>query len=176
MSVKQIKNILNLDTLSIIKKNNMDVFIKQINNLQKSKEFWNYKIVQFSNDVSIYNLPTDSLEFDLIKKDIDKLNLEVNIQGIMYYYWQPGSYIPWHNDGIYSNSITIYLNNKWDYSEGGLFLYKDGNDIKTIIPSDNLGVIQTGGVEHSTTITNTESPIRKTIQIFLNDKKHNTLL
>ena len=47
MSVKQIKNILNLDTLSIIKKNNRDVFIKQINNLQKSKEFWNYKIVQF---------------------------------------------------------------------------------------------------------------------------------
>ena len=43
MSVKQVKNILNLDTLSIIKKNNRDVFIKQINNLQKSKEFWNYK-------------------------------------------------------------------------------------------------------------------------------------
>ena len=62
MSVKQVKNILTLDTLSIIKKNNRDVFIKQINNLQKSKEFWNYKIIQFSNDVSIYNLPTDSLE------------------------------------------------------------------------------------------------------------------
>jgi len=176
MSVSQIKNILNLDTLSIVKKNNSEIFFKQNGNLQKSKTFWNYEIIQWSNDVLIHKLPTDSLEFDLIRKDIDNLNLGFNVKGIMYYYWQPGSYIPWHNDGIYSNSITIYLNNKWDYSKGGLFLYKDGKDIKTIIPSDNLGVIQTGGVEHSTTITKTESPIRKTIQIFLNQEKQNTLL
>jgi len=83
MSVSQIKNILNLDTLSIVKKNNSEIFFKQNGNLQKSKTFWNYEIIQWSNDVLIHKLPTDSLEFDLIRKDIDNLNLGFNVNGII---------------------------------------------------------------------------------------------
>ena len=44
-------------------------------------------------------------------------------------------------------------------------------DIKTIIPKYNRGVIQTDLVQHSTTITTTDSPIRKSIQAFQMDKE-----
>jgi hypothetical protein len=168
MNVNTIHNILSNNTLEKILEHNLKIFSKEP--LKSSLSFWKDRIVEYSNNVSIYNLPKESLEYNLIKSDIYKnYNLKYDIGGIMYYYWESGSYIPWHSDGGYGNALTIYLNKEWDYKWGGLFQYYD-DGIKTIIPESNLGVLQTGHVNHSTTITNKDTPIRKTIQIFFSNE------
>jgi len=175
MKLKIIENILSNPTLESVLNHNKNVF--ETKDLRESHGFWNQKIIEYSNPVKIYELSKNTLEYNLIENDINLLKLENKIISIMYYYWPPGSYIPWHTDGqSFTNAITIYLNNKWDYKWGGLFNYIDDSEIKTIIPKNNIGVIQQGTVAHSTTISSKNSKIRKTIQIFLKDLPKETLI
>jgi Rps23 Pro-64 3,4-dihydroxylase Tpa1-like proline 4-hydroxylase len=155
--IEVVDNILSKDTLTKVIEHNNKMNMRSL--CTNSLHHWREEIIHFSKEVRIYNLDENSEEYKLIEKDVGKC------KGILYYYWQPGSYIAWHHDQMHDKAITIYLNDEWNYKDGGLFQYMD-KDIKTIIPKHNRGVIQTGFVEHSTTITTTDAPIRKSIQIF----------
>jgi len=130
---------------------------------------WKDGVKHFSKPIEVFevvNTNTITLINNAIKKtDISPLNKNV-INSVLFHKWGPGSYIPWHNDSNYSAGLTVYLNDDWNYKNGGLFLYKDDEDIKTIVPQKNKGVLQIGGVPHSTTIISKDSEPRKTLQIF----------
>jgi Rps23 Pro-64 3,4-dihydroxylase Tpa1-like proline 4-hydroxylase len=85
---------------------------------------------------------------------------------MMFYYWTPGSHIPWHNDSIYNGGITIHLNENWNPDHGGIFLFEDGNNIRGIYPKINTAVEQFGKVHHCVCPTTTHSDVRRTIQFF----------
>lgn len=132
----------------------------------KTNHSWDYRIVKDSNLVLINYLTMDNSLYEKIKNIINKKCLIDKIKNIMFYYWMPGSHIPWHNDSGYNGGITIYLNKSWDEDWGGIFLLKDGNMINGIYPKQNRSIIQYGGVPHSVAPTTTNSDVRFTIQIF----------
>jgi len=169
MNIEIIHNILSEKTLTLVNKN-LEYIRKGTSSFFNSKDVWHKEIIEFSKEVFIHILPKTSKEFDSINKDLLKLNLNRPPKVIMYYFWQPGSYIPWHTDKIYSNTLTIYINKEWDYSWGGLFQYYTNKEIKTIIPGYNIGLLQSGDLKHSTTVTTSTSPVRISIQIFFDDK------
>lgn len=130
---------------------------------------WGENIRGNSKPVHIHPITCKNIQ-GIVKKnlelyDIEPLNKNV-IKGMMFYYWSEGSYIPWHTDENHSAGLTIYMNDTWNYQNGGLFLYNDNDEINTLIPSRNKGVLQVGGIDHSTTIVRKGSKVRKTLQIF----------
>lgn len=84
----------------------------------------------------------------------------------MAYLWQPLSYIPWHDDNGAAGGATIYLNKEWDPNWGGYLLWRKGKEVKCLEPKFNRLVVNTKLIEHSTTLTTAEAPLRQTIQIF----------
>ena len=130
---------------------------------------WGYELVQESSPVLINDIPDDSLLFENIKNQL-KLRSEIpESQEIkmMFFYWTKGSYIPWHTDQNYVAGVTIYLNDVWGRDDGGLFLYREDEQIKGIIPEFNMMVIQTGGIDHCVTPVIRVGSIRASIQIFI---------
>lgn len=175
MNIEVINNIFSKQVFDIIENHNNSVY--DGDSLKSSHDFWNQSIIEYSKKVLVYQLQENTYEYNLIKNEIIKYNINKSLKGILYYYWQPGSYIPWHNDGVsFTNALTIYLNKEWEYTHGGLFQYEIDKEIKTIVPEMNMGVLQHGKINHSTTITKQDTPIRKSIQIFFEDFKKKTLL
>jgi Rps23 Pro-64 3,4-dihydroxylase Tpa1-like proline 4-hydroxylase len=89
---------------------------------------------------------------------------------VMNYIWSRLSYIPWHNDNIHANAVTIYLNEHWDPDWGGIYLYYttiEANIIRGYVPKFNTAVKNNNRIAHSTTMVSmdAESP-RVTIQLF----------
>lgn len=126
---------------------------------------WGETVTEFSKPIKIKVLETKDTHYQLIKNNIYHL-IGRHPDGIYYYYWGPGSYIPWHADEIYSSAFTIYMNENWNYQDGGLFQYYINGKIETLVPHANLAVMQTGKVPHSTTILSKNAPIRKSIQVW----------
>jgi Rps23 Pro-64 3,4-dihydroxylase Tpa1-like proline 4-hydroxylase len=112
---------------------------------------------------------------DLEKSESDDIILRLIARGIldhprfavMMYAWTKLSYIPWHNDVGHNIAVTIYLNDQWPIDWGGLFLYRDGADIRGYAPRFNTGLRNQGNVLHSTTPVSldAETP-RFTLQLF----------
>jgi hypothetical protein len=132
----------------------------------RTNYIWEPGIVKDSNLVLIHDLNTDNVLYKKIS-DIIKTKCQIDtIKTIMFYYWTPGSHIPWHTDGNHNGGITIYLNKSWDEDWGGIFLYKDGDLISGLYPKQNRCVMQHGGIPHSVAPTTKNSDVRLTIQIF----------
>lgn len=132
----------------------------------RTNHFWKPNVVKDSNLVLIHVLGPDS---DLHQKisDVIKNKCQIDtLKAIQFFYWTPGSHIPWHNDGIHNGGITIYLNKAWDEDWGGTFLYKDGESINGFYPKPNRSIMQCGGIPHSVVPTSKNSDVRLTIQIF----------
>jgi len=174
MNIEVIKNILDNKTIKDLT-SHMDKVYQNREDLvfNNNLSLWNQDIIEYSNEVLIYNLDTRNKLFSSISKDLFKLNINKSIKSILYYYWLPGSYIPWHTDKHYSYTLTIYLNDIWDLQWGGLFQYCLNDCVNSITPVHNLGILQQGDINHSTTITTKASPIRRTLQIFFSDKDLN---
>ena len=87
---------------------------------------------------------------------------------VMNYAWLRLSYLPWHNDEIYSVSVTVYLNIYWDSDWGGLFLYEDQNGlIHGRAPKFNTAVRNNSKVRHSISMIAPDAVTpRLTLQIF----------
>ena len=72
-----------------------------------------------------------------------------------------GFEMQWHNDSAYINQATIYLNQHWNESWGGLF--KTENAIH--VPKHNCGVVKgVDAVPHAITPITTDQP-RLSVQI-----------
>ncbi len=130
---------------------------------------WGFDLVQESSPVLINDIPEDS---DVFRGIMEYLKTRPEVPTpkeirMMFFYWTKGSYIPWHTDQNYEAGITIYLNDVWGRDDGGLFLYREDEQIKGLIPEFNMMVIQTGGIDHCVTPVIRVGSIRASIQIFL---------
>jgi hypothetical protein len=136
-----------------------------------TNNWWNPDIVKDSFPVFIHGIYKDSELFAKIRKTIeDKTKLIVADHDIMFYYWTRFSYIPWHEDKSYGGALTVYLNEEWLPDYGGYFLYEDKNqEVRAILPKPNFGLLQQGGIKHSTTPVNYNGGMRISIQVFLEE-------
>jgi len=134
--------------------------------------WWDPGIVKDSFPVLIHSIYKDSELFRKCHEQIEKkTNLLVKDHEIMFYYWTRFSYIPWHEDKSYGGALTVYLNEEWHADFGGYFLYEDNKkDIRAILPKRNFGLLQQGGIRHSTTPVNYDGGMRISIQVFLENK------
>lgn len=137
--------------------------------------YWDRKIVKDSFPVLIHEIHKNSELFVKTKEQVEsKTNFSLNEHDIMFYYWTRFSYIPWHRDQSYAAALTVYLNEEWHEDWGGYFLYeKENNDIGAIQPKRNLGLLQQGGVKHSTTSVHYNGNMRITVQVFLDKREKN---
>ena len=130
---------------------------------------WGEDIKGNSNPVYIHPI-TCRIYRSMVKKNLEKYDVEpLNknvVKGMMFYYWEEKEVIFLGIQMRIITGLTIYLNDTWNYQNGGLFLYNHNDQIKTLIPSRNTGVLQVGGMDHSTTIVRKGSKVRKTLQIF----------
>ena len=160
---------------NVFDKEELDLLVDEANLLIKSSktkinDFWVEEVRQYSKPVYTYNITNIDKSFKIINKKSKQL-FGIEPDGIFYYFWGPGSYIPWHNDTNYHSALTIYLNEQWDTRYGGLFQYQINGEVTTKVPTINTGVYQVGGIDHSTTIQSPDSPIRKSIQCWYKPRK-----
>jgi len=139
----------------------------------KTNNIWNNNIVYDSSPILIHTIDNNHNLCKRIQKSmIDNLNLSdknISFRDLHFYFYTPGSHIPWHDDGHYSGGITIYLNNEWNDNWGGAIIYKS-KDSKMIdggfYPKQNRGIILSNKIEHSVMPTTKSSNIRISIQCF----------
>ena len=124
-------------------------------------------IFQFDLDENLKNeLAKELIEKNLILFKPKTWKTHINI-------FSRGSFIPWHDDGSYKKTITIYLNEQWDLNWGGAFLYSkmdfSKNNINCIYPEYNTAISFAPPLLHTTTLTTNNSLMRKSLQIFINE-------
>lgn len=145
------------------------------NNVFATNLHWDKSIIGDSMPVLIHGINEKSALHAKLKNQIEekiKLKLKPD-NAIMFYYWTRYSFIPWHNDGCYDAGLTVYLNERWDLNNGGLFLYKDeDNEIRAIVPKRNSATLQQGGVEHATTAMTFGGDYRITLQVFFGGEEN----
>lgn len=140
-----------------------------------TNQAWQENIVKDSAVVVCIALPEIllyELQAILEEKGIFDKNMHkpINIsKSAMVYVWSKNSYIPMHDDDIYSKAITVYLNENWSYNDGGMFNWYDPNskEWKNIEPSFNKAVVNDSGYSHGITPVKS-SHSRITLQVFLN--------
>ena len=106
---------------------------------------------------------------DKIKNELKNF-FETDIHlSFQYCIWQVNSGINLHNDNVHNVGATIYLNEKWDVSNGGIFLWKeDDTDIyKGLVPKQNTMIINNRNQQHLvTSVNHYPQQFRYTIQIW----------
>jgi len=142
--IKKFDNILDDDLI----KNIMEYFKSMLSrDVWSSSSGWDQNLSLISANTLTHQI-TDKILKKEIKKNIETaLNInfeekELNFTSSIYV-WSGGSYITWHPDDCYPYNGTIYLNEKWDSNDGGVFLYKENetNEIKGIEPEYNTMVV-----------------------------------
>ena len=138
---------------------------------------WSENIIGKNSTVFCMSIPDEyiaEIQDTLIKRgilDVENDQLLTESKSALIYVWMPGSYIPYHSDAKYSKAVTIYLNENWEFNDGGLFLWRNtgDKDWTAVVPTFNLGIVNAFGLEHGTTPV-TSDKLRITVQIFLNKK------
>ena len=165
--MKIIRNFLDSTTLH----NVIDLYHRTLNSDTSSATTnlsWDPCIVAHSGIVHINYVPE---LINLIKKELTKHipSLPDHDLMTMFYTWGKGSYIPFHYDATHLYGATLYLNSEWAPEEGGLFIYLDesDNEYKTIIPEQNMLVVNTNKEAHHVTVVNSFARhSRMTLQMF----------
>jgi Rps23 Pro-64 3,4-dihydroxylase Tpa1-like proline 4-hydroxylase len=87
--------------------------------------------------------------------------------------WGKGSTIPFHNDSHVAFAATVYLNEKWDVEDGGLFLWRDSNtgELLVVSPEYNVCVINNlRELHHVSVVSYGAKQFRMTLQIWAHVK------
>jgi len=139
-----------------------------------TNQAWDKGIVEDSSVVVCIRLPDEflpQLQSILEDKLIFDKNRDmplISSRSAMVYVWSKDSYIPVHSDGIYSRAITVYLNETWQYNDGGMFNWLDPekNEWRNIEPTFNKAVVNDSGYSHGITPVKSSNN-RITLQVFL---------
>lgn len=140
-----------------------------------TNQAWQENIVKDSAVVICIKLPEDFLEelqAVLEEKDIFEVGRHLPLvisKSAMVYVWSKDSYIPVHTDATYSKAVTVYLNESWEYNDGGMFNWFDPStkEWKNIEPRFNRAVVNDSGYSHGITPVKSSNN-RITLQVFLN--------
>ena len=165
MSYKLYPEFLSNSEFKIIQNASIEIYTDPSTVYHTNHTRWESKLTGSSNAVLTYGLEPSSEVFSLLSKNLQNTLNSIPLS-IMFYYWSPGSYINWHTDGHYSKAATLYLNDKWDKNGGGYYMASQNSIITAIKPERNLLIFQSDNIEHCTTSTHNNSPIRATVQIF----------
>jgi len=140
--------------------------------LRPSVTFWDSSKVELSRPVLTHRLPTPDEVYQKISEEVKRIDESKEIKEISYYYWTPGSYMPWQGyDDSISDSLTVYLNSEWKIKDGGILLHASGELVGAIKPHPNLGVFKEVSAKYSTTILGLKAPILRTLEVEFKDLK-----
>lgn len=134
---------------------------------------WNQDIIRDSAPVLCIRMPkylADRFQEDLTIAGIFNPTTDKPLyMDALLYVWFKNSYIPSHADAHASKAVTVYLNESWDYNEGGLFQWLDTttDEWQIIFPSFNTAVVNTSGLPHGITPVKSETQFRITAQTFI---------
>lgn len=129
---------------------------------------WDEDVKTFSSGTCVHTPVSKGLEV-LILEELKDVLPRCKTYSTMHYYWLKNSSIPSHTDRGNNRvfGCTIYLNQMWKPEYGGLFLYKEKNNLKVITPEYNSLVINDEYESHMVTPINPYTPYpRVTLQIW----------
>ena len=107
----------------------------------------------------------NEVAFELARQLKDKLPASSQ-QVFQYYIWKHNAAISLHEDTAYKYGATIYLND-WDLDLGGIFLWKEGSELKGFCPEANAMVLNNANEPHLVTPVNPmASSFRYTVQVW----------
>jgi len=132
-----------------------------------NKTIWSENIIHHSNYVLVNDL--NNHERNKVLQHVFKVLPEYSDDNIhaMFYRWTKFSYIPPHDDRHVDYAITIHLNVNYTASQGGVFMYKEQDDIHWtgVEPIFNRLVCNKNNIVHWVTpVTSNED--RYSLQIF----------
>lgn len=173
--MKEFKDFLPIELAKVYYDFGLDVISGKsgLNNVW-TNQAWDKGIVEDSSVVVCIKLPDEFLiKLQSILEDKLIFNKEKDIpitssRSAMIYAWSRDSYIPVHSDGIYNKALTVYLNESWEYNDGGMFNWYDPNlkEWKNIEPTFNKAVVNDSGYLHGITPVKS-SKNRITLQVFI---------
>ena len=108
---------------------------------------------------------------DIKQRIASHLNLSTDSINTMYYCADNSSGIDWCNDRGSKKAISVYLADNWQSEWGGNFRYLEDDVAHEIVPASNRAVISQGHVMHKVTKIQPGSPLRESLQIFVNYDK-----
>jgi Rps23 Pro-64 3,4-dihydroxylase Tpa1-like proline 4-hydroxylase len=164
--LKVINKFFNSDEIKFIKNYSEDVFESR-NIWKSSKVEWDKRLNTSENDILIYylNEVIDSEVYEMVQKKT-KTVFDMEPYAMNFFFYLSQSNINWHDDHKKRAGATIYLNRKWHRDYGGYFIYEKDKKLGIEYPSFNKCIFQSGGVDHATTLTSKDAPVRKILQIF----------
>ena len=170
--VEVIEEFLDVDDLFEIKKLSSDIYYGP-EHCKRTNASWSKAVVGNSFPVICCQIEDENL-LEVLQKKINANFNGYKIKTASFFYWTEFSYIPWHDDAGHDAAMTIYLS-EHHMNDGGYFMHKKmvhtengpQEEIVAIPPKINRAIFQAQGVQHATTAVNAKSPLRKTIQIFL---------
>lgn len=129
---------------------------------------WDKDIKGKSNEIKVIKLDKEN---KILKKKICyELNYKYNIftDGLKlnFHIMQEGCYVNDHYDSHVEYAFTIYLNERWELEDGGIFQFDIDNIVYDVIPSYNTMVILKDNIHRVTNINSKK--LRITIQGFYN--------
>ena len=162
--MKIFKNVLDQETLVNVQK---DIeYLSSKNAWVSSQMCWSKYLLGKTTGDCISTYVSSDIGNEIKKCISDKLPPAKELI-IQYYVWKQNSGIALHDDGAHTYGATIYLNNNWDINSGGIFLWKEGDNLKGICPEYNTMILND---EHEFHLVTTVSPLvtefRYTIQIW----------
>jgi len=162
--VKIFKNVLDSETMNNVI-NDFKSCLDQ-NIWRNSQLCWDKRLVnKVTGDCSITPIK-DNIASQIKKCVADKLPSAEKIQ-FQYQIWKQNSGTSLHNDQGYKYAATIYLNASWHVDDGGIFMWKEGDELKAFCPECNTMVLNDEKTLHLVTIVSPlATEFRCTIQIW----------
>jgi hypothetical protein len=163
-----INNFLTPEAISIV-----DVIKKNLYNKEQKMLGWTNTIWDeylYGPSALIFVVPTPELDKHILplfeKADPIFKNARIDTQ---FCVWGKGSTIPFHNDSHVAFAATVYLNEKWEVEDGGLFLWRDinTNELLVVSPEYNVCVINNlHESHHVSVVSHGAKQFRMTLQIW----------
>ena len=132
---------------------------------QSSSLNWDFPLKHGVVGSCIYTLVSDDTQ-KLLEEELKSSLPKYRKLICQYYIWQNQAGIGWHNDagGDRVFGATLYLNQEWNPTNGGWFIWEDDDGYHTILPKKKLLVVN-GNYEHHC-VTPVSLGVRCTVQIW----------
>jgi len=90
-----------------------------------------------------------------------------------YSTWHKDRMANWNSDEIDYIGVTLFLNDVWDYNDGGIYIYKEGDNDTLghyVEPIGNRLILNEEDLYHAVTQINNSEAIRYSLQMFINKR------
>jgi hypothetical protein len=135
---------------------------------------WDTRLTEGSTPVMTMDIHEfrEDLHESIAKAVPEVENMDLFIPFPMFYSMPPLSHIGWHEDYTPIN-VSIYLNDFWNRSWGGLFVYENEKlELRAIQPEFNKAVIIKNNINHCVSMIPPHAPVHRfSIQLFFTEKE-----